>query len=159
MHPILAHRGRLGLYLLAWVPTVPLAATLLVLDGHGWGEAFALAFPLLVVYAYLCLAAWYACRALPIRGGEVLTILVTHGLSALLSAGLWVLLGKGWAFLLERLALFPRAVADYALSVPYLFPSADAARLRWRAAAGAGVDWVATDDYAEIVAELGGARH
>jgi hypothetical protein len=38
--------------------------------------------------------------------------------------------------------------------VPYVFPDEPSARLRWRACAEAGVDWVATDDYAEIAEEL-----
>jgi hypothetical protein len=41
-------------------------------------------------------------------------------------------------------------------SLPYRFASEDAARIRWRAAADAGADWVATDDYAEIVRALRG---
>lgn len=36
----------------------------------------------------------------------------------------------------------------------YHFVDLDAAIIRWRAAAEAGVDWVATDDYAEIVQAL-----
>lgn len=36
----------------------------------------------------------------------------------------------------------------------YRFADLDAARVRWRAAAGAGVDWIATDDYSDIVAAL-----
>jgi glycerophosphoryl diester phosphodiesterase len=36
----------------------------------------------------------------------------------------------------------------------YRFPSDAAARLRWQAAVNAGVDWVASDNYAEIAAEL-----
>jgi hypothetical protein len=38
---------------------------------------------------------------------------------------------------------------------PYRFRDAAAARARWRAAAKAGADWVATDEYEEIVEELG----
>jgi hypothetical protein len=37
---------------------------------------------------------------------------------------------------------------------PYRFRDDDAARIRWRAAAEAGADWIATDEYAEIVAAL-----
>lgn len=40
------------------------------------------------------------------------------------------------------------------LSVPYRFASPDAARLRWNAAAEAGADWIASDDYREIVSEM-----
>jgi hypothetical protein len=122
VHPILAHRGRLGLYLLAWLPLLPLVAGLLFLSGQApWGEAFALALPPLVVYAYLCLAAWYACRALPLKTAEPLSLLATHGLSAVLSAGLWGLLGQGWAWTLARLGAFPGAAEHYARGMPALF--------------------------------------
>jgi hypothetical protein len=36
----------------------------------------------------------------------------------------------------------------------YAFPDMSSARLRWRAAAAAGVDWIATDDYGDIMTEL-----
>ena len=46
MHPILAHRGRLLLYLLAWLPLLPLTAFLFVIVGSAsWGEAFAVVGP------------------------------------------------------------------------------------------------------------------
>jgi two-component system sensor histidine kinase AlgZ len=125
VHPILAHRGRLGLYLLAWLPLLPLVAGLLViLGGASWGEAFAVAGPPLVLYAYLCLAAWYVCRALPLKKeADLLALVTTHGLSAMLSAGLWVVLGEGWAWSLARLGpgLFPRAMSSYVDSTPALF--------------------------------------
>jgi two-component system sensor histidine kinase AlgZ len=122
VHPILAHRGRLGLYLLAWLPLLPLGAGLLVIvGGAGWGEAFAVAGPPLVVYAYLCLAAWYVCRALPLKDADLLALVTTHGLSAVLSAGLWVVLGEGWAWSLGRLGVFPGALAPYVDSTPALF--------------------------------------
>jgi two-component system sensor histidine kinase AlgZ len=122
VHPILAHRGRLGLYLLAWLPLLPLVAGLLaILGGAGWGESFAVAAPLLVVYAYLCLSAWYVCRSVPLRAESLLSLLAVHGLSAVVSAGLWALLGEGWAWMLERLGAFRGATAHYADAMPALF--------------------------------------
>ena len=41
-------------------------------------------------------------------------------------------------------------------ALTYRFATPEAAEIRWRAAAGAGVDWVASDDYAEIVRVLSG---
>lgn len=40
------------------------------------------------------------------------------------------------------------------LSINYRFATPDAARLRWNAAADAGADWIASDDYREIVSEM-----
>jgi hypothetical protein len=42
-----------------------------------------------------------------------------------------------------------------AVGSSYRFADDDAARVRWVAAADAGVDWVATDEYREIVRSLG----
>src|SRR5258708_27722518 len=59
MHPLLA-RNRLGLYLLGWLP---LAAILVLLMSTGgalsWLESSVIAIPLCVVYAFICLSAWY----------------------------------------------------------------------------------------------------
>ncbi len=41
-------------------------------------------------------------------------------------------------------------------TIGYRFASPEAAEVRWRAASEAGVDWVASDDYAEIVRVLSG---
>lgn len=41
---------------------------------------------------------------------------------------------------------------------PYRFRNDDAARIRWQAATKAGVDWVATDEYAEIAQTLRGRK-
>jgi hypothetical protein len=40
------------------------------------------------------------------------------------------------------------------LSANYRFRNPDDARLRWNAAADAGADWIASDDYREIVSEM-----
>jgi hypothetical protein len=40
------------------------------------------------------------------------------------------------------------------LSINYRFATPDAARIRWNAAADAGADWIASDDYREIVSEM-----
>ena len=40
------------------------------------------------------------------------------------------------------------------LSINYRFQSPEAARIRWNAAADAGADWIASDDYREIVSEM-----
>ena len=40
------------------------------------------------------------------------------------------------------------------LSINYRFATPDAAKTRWNAAADAGADWIASDDYREIVSEM-----
>ncbi len=67
MHPLITEQGRLSLYLLAWIPLAFLVAYLLMMTGGlAWLEAWSLALPLALLYALICLAPWYMCRALPL---------------------------------------------------------------------------------------------
>ena len=95
MHPILASRRNLALYLIAWLPVVAvLTAALVMTDWGGWKQALAFSLPMVVVYAFLCLSAWYPCRAMPLSGERAEIALLTHFATAALSAALWV--GMAW---------------------------------------------------------------
>lgn len=104
MNPILV-RGRLGLYLISWLPLVPLVALLLQRGGIPWREALAEGFPLVLVYAQICLAAWYVCRAAPLRPVRPLRLTLAQLSAAVLSSAAWVLVGWGWAGLLGSLSV------------------------------------------------------
>ena len=107
MHPLLANLRQLGLYLLAWVPLGGILVYLLAgTDGLRWGEATLLTFPLCLVYASVCLSAWYSCRATPVEQSGYLRLLLTHLTAAVLLGTLWVLMAKGLALALERWAGF-----------------------------------------------------
>jgi two-component system, LytTR family, sensor histidine kinase AlgZ len=143
VHPILAERGRLGLYLLGWSPLAALGVVLLALRGEvSWAESLAVGPPLLLVYAYLCLAAWYVCRlaplastrplasttplapTTPLRGAghwRPLRALALHLGAALLSSAVWVALGLAWAGLLGELAAFEGLAGRLAGDAPGLF--------------------------------------
>jgi two-component system sensor histidine kinase AlgZ len=96
MHPILADRRSLALYLAAWLPIVALMTAAMVLTGWGgWAQSFFFVFPLTLIYAFLCLAAWYPCRALPLTDERAATAVATHVATAVISAALWV--GMAWA--------------------------------------------------------------
>jgi signal transduction histidine kinase len=133
VHPIYARRGRLGLYLIGWVPAVALLTLLLGRSGLGWGEALALGLPLVLVYAYLSLAAWYVCQLAPLRPLRLLRLLGLQLSGAVLSSALWVLFGWGWAAVLGWLPAFPGEAARYLEQVPQLF--ALGIPLYWLAAA------------------------
>ena len=108
MHPILARKGWLALYLAAWVPLGLGLAVLLVLTGGGpWSEALAIALPASLVYAFVCLAPWYLCRALPIAPGGAPGLLATGLATAVVASGLWLLLARFLASGLE--AIWPDA--------------------------------------------------
>ncbi len=112
MHPILGHRGRLAIYLGAWLPFALLLAVLTWQVGAvGWPLALALAVPLAQVYAFICLASWYPSRAVPLRRTTVWRVLSSHALAAALSSALWLLAGGLWASALVRLRVTGFATA------------------------------------------------
>jgi len=98
MHPILGQRTRLGAYLLAWIPLVLFIAALLrEPQGLSVPAALLLVAPPTAVFSFVCLAAWFPCRALPLAGRPVASVLLAHGVSAACAAWLWFAVGLLWA--------------------------------------------------------------
>jgi two-component sensor histidine kinase len=140
MHPILARAGRLGLYLLAWAPFAGLLALLLAAGGHlSWQQSVALAFPLCLVYSFICLSAWWVCRVTSPRIVGLTRLISTHLVSALAASGVWLLaaralgsiLGIPTASLMQDLPLlYGTGVLLYLLSVAadYVMLAIDASR-------------------------------
>ena len=113
MHPILGHRGRLLLYLATWLPVGALLAVLVALVGQvRWLAAAALALPLAIIYAFICLASWYPSRGTPLSSANVWRVVITHAAAAALSSSIWQLAVVGWAALLARLPVFAGAYGD-----------------------------------------------
>lgn len=125
MHPILAEPRRIGLYLLSWVPLAVLAVVLLaVRAGSSWGEALLLGLPLVGVYAYLCLAAWYVCRVVPLQSAPPLPLVLYHLGAALLTSSLWAGLGWAWVRVVQPTGV-PPGIETYAVGIPiYLIAAA-----------------------------------
>ncbi|MGA7379824.1 MAG: histidine kinase [Terriglobales bacterium] len=99
MHPLLTRPRQLGLYLLAWVPLAGILVYLLTGGGGlSAGEATAITVPLCLVYAFVCLAAWYPCRATPLEKSGFLKLLLTHLTAA-------ALLGTYWTYQAKELAI------------------------------------------------------
>lgn len=99
MHPLFT-RSRLSLYLLAWVPLV--ATSIYVLATRGglvWWQATAIAVPVFLFYAFLCLFAWYPCRATPLGRVSFIRLLLTHLIAAVLISFLWTQVGALVAYL------------------------------------------------------------
>lgn len=120
MHPILGHLRRLGLYLLGWIP---LAAILLYLltspGGLSLTQGLVMVLPLCLVYAFMCLSAWYSCRGAPLATSSFSRLALTHLIAALAISGIWVLIAKGLAGALASLEVFrgfdQKFAADYSL--------------------------------------------
>ena len=96
MHPILASRRHLALYLVAWLPVAALLTVAMMITGWGdWVQSLLFVFPMVVIYAFLCLSAWYPCRALPLGDKRAEMALLMHLAAGALSALLWV--AMAWA--------------------------------------------------------------
>ena len=106
MHPFLA-RGRLGPYLAAWLPLGALLTVLVRLAGAAsWLEAAVLVAPLALVYAFICLASWYPCRALPLTAAQLPRTILTHAGAGAVSTVLWLFLAATWSAALEAFPAF-----------------------------------------------------
>ncbi|HTR64326.1 MAG TPA: histidine kinase [Terriglobales bacterium] len=120
MHPLFVRMRNLGLYLLAWSgPAVILAYLFKASGGLRWTEAVALSFPLCLIYAFDCLAAWYPCKVTPLEQSGFLRLVLTHLTAAALMSLVWVGIARVLAFGLERWAGFSglsdRLAANFAL--------------------------------------------
>jgi sensor histidine kinase YesM len=144
MHPILARGGRLALYLGLWLFVGLLLAGLLAGVGAlAWGEALAIAIPMALAYAFVCLSAWYVSRSLPLVTTGAVRIVATGLTASVVSSAIWLLISRGWielfvrgagrfdvgrAFPALRALIFGFGVLIYLLSlaVSYLIAAAEA---------------------------------
>jgi two-component system, LytTR family, sensor histidine kinase AlgZ len=107
MHPILFRLRNLGLYLLAWIPVAGMLVHSLTRPGGlSWPEAIAVTIPLCLVYAFVCLAAWYPCRATPLEKSSFTRLVLTHLTAAVVVSALWTSLARALAIALARHAGF-----------------------------------------------------
>jgi two-component system, LytTR family, sensor histidine kinase AlgZ len=122
MHPILAERRVLAAYLAIWLVPASLLASLLA---GGRLEAAApaalVAYPLTLVYAFVCLSAWYVCRRAPLRSTPIPSVLANAAGAAVVSSGLWMLLGRLLSAAVDGTALGSGADALVARETPLLF--------------------------------------
>ncbi|HKV05853.1 MAG TPA: histidine kinase [Candidatus Acidoferrales bacterium] len=122
MHPILAQFRRLFLYLLGWIPLEGMLVYLLAVPGGlSWTEAVTVAIPLCLIYAFVCLSAWYPCMATPLESSGLPRLLGTHIAAALLASGLWVAAAKVLAAMLAGLVSFHGLDARLTKNFPLLF--------------------------------------
>jgi len=107
MHPLLS-RGRFGPYLAAWItPTVILTYLMSSGGRMGWLESAILALPLCLVYAFICLSAWYSAKSAPLNFTSPPRLWLTHVLASAFLSLVWVQLGRLFAYLLSRTSFFP----------------------------------------------------
>ena len=122
MHPILASGQRLALYLGFWfLIAILLAAVYSTVTGVQGIEALILVTPLSIAYSFVCLSAWYVCRATPLKITGTTQIFVTHIGSAGVSAAIWVVAWEIWVQTLAGFPAFDQSVADYRSQLPLIF--------------------------------------
>lgn len=121
MHPILSQLRRLALYLLAWVPLAVLLRDLMRPAGQlSAADSFALAFPLCLIYAFICLSAYYSCRATPIDRTPIRKIVATHATAAFIASTIWIVFAKFLAYSLSRTSAFPHVDDHFGALIPLL---------------------------------------
>ena len=82
-----------------------------------------LAIPLCVVYAFICLSAWYSCRGSPIETSSFSRLALTHLTAAMVAAGIWLVIAKVLALALASWSEFAGLDQQVARTYPMLFGS------------------------------------
>jgi two-component system sensor histidine kinase AlgZ len=122
MHPILTQLRRLLLYLLGWIPLAGMLTYLLAVPGElTWVEAGTVSLILCLLYAFVCLAAWYPCRATPLERSSLSRFLFTHVGGALVASGLWLIAARILGRMLAGLEDFHGIDARLTKDFPLLF--------------------------------------
>jgi hypothetical protein len=84
MHPILKDRRSLSLYLFVWLALSVVLAALLAFPGKiSITGAILFAMPLMLIYAFMSLSAWYVCRAFPLQSTNIVRLLGSTAAAAL----------------------------------------------------------------------------
>src|SRR6187549_3742326 len=119
MHPILARPGRLVAYIAIWLPLGVLLAGLLALQGvFAWTQALVVAVPLAVAYGFLCLSAWYVTGGSPVDRAGALRVGVSAVVSSFMSSAVWLLIARGWLWVVGSYGRWPDATAVFRLAAP-----------------------------------------
>jgi hypothetical protein len=119
MHPFLSQFRKLALYLAAWIPIALLLAYLLSVSGRlSVLESLVLAGPLCLMYAFVCLTAWYPCRVTPLETSGLTRIVLSNFAPALIAASLWGVTAKMLAVMLTRVGAFQGLDKRYAVAAP-----------------------------------------
>jgi two-component system sensor histidine kinase AlgZ len=124
MHPILARLERLAAYLALWLGIGVFLSAVLTRQGLGFAEAIVLVLPVVIVYSFICLSAWYVCRAMPLATSGVPAVLSASLLAALTAGGLWLATTAAWISLLESLPSLVSVTARYRQQAAFLFTAA-----------------------------------
>src|ERR1700684_3104073 len=91
MHPVFRNKTWLAMYLALWLVVPAALPALLHLPGAlSWREIAALAGPLSLFFAFVCLTPWYVCRQLPLWSASGSRLAAYHLGAAILATSLWI---------------------------------------------------------------------
>ena len=122
MHPLLTPINRYGLYLLAWTPLAGILIYLMAVPGKlGWLDAAVLIVPLCLIYQFVCLSAWYTCRATPLQGSSFLRLRFSHLAAAVIISFLWIQVARLLAYALSEFPSFQGLSERFAPQIPVIF--------------------------------------
>jgi hypothetical protein len=121
MHPILARLERLASYLGLWCAIGILEGVVLTRQGLTWPEALVQVLPPLLAYSFVCLSAFYVCRAMPLATSGVPGVLTASAVAASVAAVLWLILNEVWLGTLESMPETARLTTRFRGEVPFLF--------------------------------------
>jgi sensor histidine kinase YesM len=121
MHPILARLDRLAGYLALWVVIGVLESSVLAQQGLTWPEALVQVLPPLLFYSFICLSAWYVCRATPLATSGVARVLTASLVAAFVGASLWLAVSEAWLATLESMPELASITPRFRAQVPFLF--------------------------------------
>src|SRR5215470_7689955 len=94
MHPILGNRSRLAVYIAAWALLGLLFAVVAPsAEPRSFARAASSTVPLALVYGFICLSAWWVCRAAPLARTSAYGVAMAVGGAAILASLFWALLG------------------------------------------------------------------
>ena len=121
MHPILARLERIASYLGAWLVVAGLLAAVLNFQGLAWPAALLLVVPVSLFYAFVCLSAWYICRATPLSTSHAFRVLSSSALGAAVAGGLFVGAARVWVSVLATVTSLGPTIEEYSRHEPLLF--------------------------------------
>ncbi|MER3522501.1 MAG: sensor histidine kinase [Ignavibacteria bacterium] len=90
------------------------------MDVLAWSEAVSVVAPMNFVYAFMCLAALYVCKAFPLHRSRIVVLLPALLFAAVVTAAMWVGMGIGLAGMLTRLEVFPARDVRFRAVLPAL---------------------------------------
>ena len=121
MHPLLARLDHAAAYLGAWLVAGLLLSGSVAQQDVAWVDAFIFVVPTFVVYAFVCLSAWYVSRAMPLTTSRAPAVAGASGIAALSGGAMWLLIAKLWMTVLQSTPGLQDAAAAGSSQTPFLF--------------------------------------